>query len=72
MDNEKINEVIAEALEIEVEEVVLEKQLNEYENFDSLALLTLITLLEDSGVSLTTDDLENIKSIDDIYKLAAS
>jgi len=72
MDTEKISEIIAEALEIEVEEVVLGKQLNEYENFDSLVLLTLITLLEDSGVSLTTDDLENIERIDDIYKLATS
>ena len=70
MDKEIITEAIADALEIDEDEVIMGKKLEDYDNFDSLVFLTLISLLEDCGVSLSTNDLENIVSIDDIYKIA--
>tara|TARA_A100001011_G_C14095883_1_gene750614 strand:- start:485 stop:703 length:219 start_codon:yes stop_codon:yes gene_type:complete len=70
MDKQRIKEAIADALEVDEEEVVMGKKLEDYENFDSLAFLTLISLLEDCGVSLSANDLENIVKIDDIYEIA--
>lgn len=70
MDKERITEAIADALEIDEDEVVMGKKLEEYDNFDSLVFLTLISLLEDCGVSLSSNDLEKIVYIDDIYKIA--
>ena len=71
MDKERITEAIADALEIDEDEVVMGKKLEEYDNFDSLVFLTLISLLEDCGVSLSSNDLEKIVYIDDIYKIAS-
>lgn len=70
MDKEKVTEAIADALEIDEEEVEMGKKLEDYENFDSLVFLTLISALEDCGMSLSTNDLENLVYIDDIYKIA--
>tara|TARA_Y100000816_G_scaffold291734_1_gene284094 strand:- start:215 stop:430 length:216 start_codon:yes stop_codon:yes gene_type:complete len=69
MDKERITEAIADALEIDEDEVIMGKKLEDYDNFDSLVFLTLISLLEDCGVSLSSNDLENIVYIDDIYKI---
>ena len=70
MNKDTINDVIADALEVELEEVQPEKYLEDYESFDSLVFLTLISLLEDVGVSLSTNDLQNIKKVEDVYKVA--
>ena len=70
MNKDTINDVIADALEVEIEEVQPEKYLEDYESFDSLVFLTLISLLEDVGVSLSTNDLQNIKKVEDVYKVA--
>ena len=70
MNKDTINDVIADALEVEIEEVHPEKYLEDYDSFDSLVFLTLISLLEDVGVSLSTNDLPNIKKFEDVYKVA--
>lgn len=72
MNIEEVNAAIIEALEIEIEEFVADKKLEEYENYDSLALLTLMTLLEDGGIVISADDLDTIECASDIYKLAGA
>lgn len=67
---DEINDAIAEALEIDASEVQASRRLDDYENFDSLALLTLIALLEDIGVKISTDDLDQLNTVDDIHKVA--
>lgn len=45
-EQEKI-EVIAEILEVEPEEVVLGKKLEEYDTWDSVAILSVITIMNE-------------------------
>lgn len=45
-EQEKI-EVIAEILEVEPEEVVPEKSLEEYDTWDSVAILSVITIMNE-------------------------
>jgi acyl carrier protein len=70
MKKDEVNEAIVEALEIEAHELDPSKKLDDYENYDSLALLTLMSLLEDGGVEIESDDLDSIECVSDIYRLA--
>ena len=58
-------DILKEALEIE--EITDELRFDECEMWDSLAQLSLIAGLEEIGVDLTGDDLDNITTVNELF-----
>lgn len=64
---ERIKNALKKALEIENMEIQLDDQFRDYEDWDSLALLSLIAILdEDFGVEIETDDLNELLTVRDL------
>ena len=69
MDLNKIKEVVAEKLGVEVADLTLETSLKDDLNADSLDLFQIIMSLEEEfGVEIPTEDTESIGTIGDIEK----
>jgi acyl carrier protein len=69
MDLNKIKEVVAEQLGVDVAELALETSLKEDLNADSLDLFQIIMSLEEEfGIEIPTEDTESIATIGDIEK----
>ena len=64
-------EMIAEILDISVEEVSLENLLEDYESWDSMASLMLISTLEESfsRTDIEGAQISDMKTIEDIVKV---
>ena len=64
---ERIKNALKKALELENIEIQLDDHFRDYENWDSLALLSLIAILdEDFGVEIETDDLNELRTVRDL------
>lgn len=64
---QKFLEVITEALEIEGREIQLMDNFKEYDEWDSLAQLTLIAELDDNfGVTISSEELRKIHSLQEL------
>lgn len=64
---EKFISVIKEALELEEKSVQLSDEFRNYDNWDSLAQLTLIAALDENfGVGIESDDFAKIKTLADL------
>ena len=64
---EKLKEVLAEILE--VEELDLKKKFTDYNEFDSLAILTILATLDsDYNKTMKASDLRAYNSIEDFCK----
>lgn len=73
MDINKIKEVVAEQLQLDVAEIKEETSLKEDLNADSLDLFQIIMSLEEEfGIEIPTEDTESIKTIGDIVKYLES
>lgn len=69
MDLNKIKELVAEQLSVEVAELTPETSLKDDLNADSLDLFQIIMALEEEyGIEIPTEDTESIKTIGDIEK----
>ena len=69
MDLNKIKEVVAEQLGVDVSELAPETSLKDDLNADSLDLFQIIMSLEEEfGIEIPTEDTENIGTIGDIEK----
>ncbi len=69
MDFEKIKEVVAEQLGVDVTELTEETSLKDDLNADSLDLFQIIMSLEEEfGIEIPTEDTESIGTIGDIEK----
>lgn len=67
MDLEKIKEVVAEQLGVDVAEIKKETNLKDDLNADSLDLFQIIMSLEEEfGIEIPTEDTESISTIGDI------
>ena len=67
MDLNKVKEVVAEQLGVEVSELKSETSIKDDLNADSLDLFQIIMSLEEEfGIEIPTEDTENINSIGDI------
>lgn len=67
MDNQKKLEQLADMFEIEVSELTPETKLEELDEWDSLAKLSLIVLMDDEyGKKLTGDEIKQFVTIGDI------
>lgn len=72
MDIERIKEVVAEQLGVEVAELTEETSLKDDLNADSLDLFQIIMSLEEEfGIEIPTEDAESIGTIGDIEKYIA-
>lgn len=69
MDFNKIKEVVAEQLGVDVAELTQETSLKDDLNADSLDLFQIIMSLEEEfGIEIPTEDAESIGTIGDIEK----
>lgn len=67
MDSNKIKEVVADQLGVDVAELKQETSLKDDLNADSLDLFQIIMSLEEEfGIEIPTEDTESIKTIGDI------
>lgn len=72
MDIEKIKEVVAEQLGVDVSELTEETSLKDDLNADSLDLFQIIMSLEEEfAIEIPTEDAESIGTIGDIEKYLA-
>jgi len=70
---EKMQELIAEQLGVNPEEVTPEKSLKEDLNADSLDLFELITNLEDTySIEIPSEDLEKMLTVQDVMDYLSS
>ena len=70
---EKIQELVADGLGVEAEKVVPEASFKEDLGADSLDLFELVMSLEDEfGVSIPTEDLEKIETVQDVMEYIAA
>ncbi|MDA7851524.1 phosphopantetheine-binding protein [Gammaproteobacteria bacterium] len=60
--------VVAEALEYE-DELYLDQNIEDIEEWDSLGVLSIVSMLDDLSISINLEDLEEIKTVEDFVKL---
>lgn len=66
---EKIKEIVADQLGIDVEDIKLESNFKEDLEADSLDLFELVMSLEEEyGVEIPSEDLEKIETVNDIIE----
>lgn len=67
---EKFNEAVKEALESEENEISMDKPFRDRDDWDSLAHLSLIAILdEEFGVEIEDEEFEKINTFEDLYKV---
>jgi len=60
--------VVAEALEYE-DELYLDQNIEDIEEWDSLGVLSIVSIMDDLNISVNLEDLEEIKTVEDFVKL---
>ncbi len=65
---EKIKEIIAESLDVDVEKITMETNLLEDLDADSLDLYQMISEVEEE-FDVKIDEIENIKTVGDVVKI---
>jgi acyl carrier protein len=60
--------VVAETLEYE-DELYLDQNIEDIEEWDSLGVLSIVSMLDDLSISINLEDLEEIKTVEDFVKL---
>ena len=66
---EKMKKIIAEQLNVEESTITPESSFKDYLGADSLDLFELVMALEEEfGVSIPSEDLENIKTVNDVME----
>ena len=69
MSFEQVSDVIVETLACEADQVTMEARLAEDLGADSLASVELVMALEEAtGVTISDDELPNLKTVGDIVK----
>ena len=67
---EKFIENLKEALEIEDHEVEPEDKFREYEEWDSLAVLAVLAMInEEYDITIPRDEFDNVQTIAELYEL---
>ncbi len=69
MTKEEIITTIADILEEDAEEIIEDRELDSYELWDSVAVLSVISLVnEQTGKFLYAKDIEKLKTVGDLMK----
>ena len=66
MDTNAKMELVAELLELEVGDFTPETKLEELEEWDSLAAISYVVMMDDFGVTANPNDVRNFKTVQDI------
>ena len=70
---EKINEVLAEEFEIEVEDITPDANIKETLQLDSLSLVDMVALIESEfGVKIKSSELINIRTFEALYDFVSN
>ena len=73
MDNEKFINKFKEALEIENKEISVSDKFRDFEEWDSLAFLSIIAMIdEEYDVIIKGDEFKTLETIEDIINSIAS
>ena len=73
MDNEKFINKFKEALEIENKEISVRDKFRDFEEWDSLAFLSIIAMIdEEYDVIIKGDEFKTLETIEDIINSIAS
>ena len=69
MTNQELLQLFAEALELEATSIDPEKAIAEYSEWNSLAWLTIMSLLDERyGIQLTGKDIRGFVRVDDVIE----
>jgi acyl carrier protein len=69
MTNNELIELFAEAIEIDVSLIQPEKAIAEYAEWNSLAWLTILSLLDERyGIQLTGKEIRNFVTVNDVIE----
>jgi len=69
---EKFLQVVAEALEKDLNAISLADNFKEYEEWDSLAVLSIMALIEENfGTMISRDNLNKCQTLEDLYNLVS-
>jgi acyl carrier protein len=60
--------VVAEALEYE-DELSLDQNIEDIEEWDSLGVLSIVSMMDDLSITINLEDLEQIKTVEDFVRL---
>ena len=60
--------IVAETIEYEGE-LSLEDKIDDIEEWDSLGVLSIVSMLDDLNISMSLEDLEEIQTIEEFVKL---
>lgn len=67
---DEFKKLLAEALEINEDEISMEAALDSFPTFDSLAMVIILAKIdEDFGKQLKAEDIREAKTVNDLYKL---
>lgn len=67
---EKFLQVVAESLEVEVEDISMETAYKNYEPWDSMAMMGLLMDIEDEyDVSIPIEKIAGVKTLQDLYNI---
>lgn len=70
MSEQGKKEILADILEVEVADIREDKMLEEFESWDSVAVLSVIAAVqENSGKYLHADDITKLKTVGDVLEL---
>jgi len=69
MNENKVLEEIKDAMDIE-QDITPNDKLDSFEEWDSLAMLTILSFFHDNDINIEVEDIEQCSSIEDIVKLA--
>jgi len=69
MKLEEFLELLAETIDTE-EELAIETLLEDIEEYDSIAVLSLMSMFDEMGVKVTPNDFKNIEKVADLVRLA--
>ena len=71
MEQQKVIELIAEALEVSADTITAETILSELEEYDSMGKLSIIVIMdEDYDKTLSGEEMDSFKTVGDIVSFA--
>jgi acyl carrier protein len=68
MNVKELLSMVAEALDYE-DELRLDQNIEDIEEWDSLGVLSIVSMMDDLSISINLDDLEEIRTVEEFVKL---
>jgi acyl carrier protein len=69
---EKFLQVVAEALEKDLQSIQITDNFRDYEEWDSLAILSTMALIEENfGTTISRENLNKCQTLEDLYNLVS-